>query len=106
MSETRSWMDGPAFLKGIVLAQLTPGTIVITATFVDYLLLGLLGALIATVAVFLPSYLILVGIAPLFGFDRARSSPWLTRAIGGILCSFVDLLLIITIRSRRSVHWD
>lgn len=102
--EVRSWMDGPTFLNGIVLGQFTPGPIVITATFVGYLVYGLPGALIATVAIFLPSFLMLIGVAP--WFDRVRSSPWFTRAIGGILCSFVGLLLTVTIRFALNVPWD
>jgi chromate transporter len=102
--EARAWMDGPTFLNGIVLGQFTPGPIVITATFVGYLVYGLPGALIATVAIFLPSFLMLIGIAP--WFDRVRASPWLTRANGGILGSFVGLLLTVTIRFALNVHWD
>jgi len=102
--EVRSWMDGPTFLNGIVLGQFTPGPIVITATFVGYLVSGLPGAMIATVAIFLPSFLMLIGVAP--WFDRVRSSPWFTRAIGGILCSFVGLLLIVSIRFALNVPWD
>ena len=102
--EVRSWMDGPTFLNGIVLGQFTPGPIVITATFVGYLVDGIPGALIATVAIFLPSFLILIGVAP--WFDRMRRSPWFARAIGGILCSFVGLLLTVTIRFGLNVHWD
>jgi chromate transporter len=102
--EARSWMDAATFLNGIVLGQFTPGPIVITATFVGYLLYGILGAFIATVAIFLPSFLILIGIAP--WFDKMRSSAWFTKAIGGILCSFVGLLFTVTIRFSLNVHWD
>jgi chromate transporter len=102
--EARSWMDASTFLNGIVLGQFTPGPIVITATFVGYLVHGPFGALVATVAIFLPSFLILVGVAP--WFDRMRSSPWFTRAIGGILCSFVGLLFTVTIRFALNIHWD
>jgi chromate transporter len=102
--EVRSWMDASTFLNGIVLGQFTPGPIVITATFVGYMVYGIIGAFVATVAILLPSFLILVGVAP--WFDRVRSSPWLTRAIGGILCSFVGLLLTVTIRFVLNVPWD
>jgi chromate transporter len=102
--EVRSWMDGPTFLNGIVLGQFTPGPIVITATFVGYLVQGFLGAITATIAIFLPSFLILVGVAP--WFDRVRSSPWFARAIGGILCPFVGLLLTVTVRFAVNVHRD
>lgn len=102
--EVRSWMDGPTFLNGIILGQFTPGPIVITATFVGYLVRGFAGAFVATIAIFLPSFLVLVGVAPYF--DRLRTSPWFTRAINGILCSFVGLLLTATIRFALNVHWD
>lgn len=97
-------MAGPTFLNGIVLGQFTPGLIVITATFVGYLVYGLSGAIVATAAIFLPSFLILVGIAPYF--DRFRASSWFARAIGGILCSFVGLLLTVTLHLALNVHWD
>ncbi|NJD78435.1 MAG: chromate efflux transporter [Candidatus Methanoperedens sp.] len=70
--EVRSWMDGLTFLNGIALGQVTPGPIVITATFIGYLLYGPVGGVIATISVFLPSFLIVVGIAPYF--DRLRTS--------------------------------
>jgi chromate transporter len=102
--EVRSWMDGPTFLNGIVLGQFTPGPIVITATFVGYMVYGLPGALVATVAIFLPSFQILIAVAP--WFDRVRSSPWIARALEGILSSFAGLLLTVTFRFASNVHWD
>jgi len=102
--EVRSWMGGPTFLDGIVLGQITPGPIVITATFVGYLLRGPLGGLIATISVFLPSFLILVAIVP--HFDRLRTSPYFQNALGGSLCSFVGLLLTVTFRFAGNVQWD
>ncbi len=95
-------MDGLTFLNGIILGQFTPGPIVITATFVGYLVHGLAGAIVATVAIFLPSFLILVGVAPYF--DRLRASPWFAGAISGILFSFVGLLFTVTIRFAWNVH--
>ncbi|RPJ25152.1 MAG: chromate efflux transporter [Chloroflexi bacterium] len=102
--EVRHWMDSQTFMNGIVLGQVTPGPIVITATFVGFLLGGPLGGLIATISIFLPSFLILVGISPYF--DRLRLSPYFHKVIGGVLCSFVGLLLTVTIRFALNVHWD
>ncbi|MBU4318538.1 MAG: chromate efflux transporter [Proteobacteria bacterium] len=98
------WMDAQTFMNGIVLGQVTPGPIVITATFVGYLLGGPLGGIIATMAIFLPSFMLLIGISPYF--DRIRNSPTFTKFIGGVLCSFVGLLLTVTIRFALNVHWD
>jgi chromate transporter len=100
----RQWLDGPALLDGIVLGQVTPGPIVITATFVGYLLQGFVGAIVATLGVFLPSFLIVVVTAP--HFVRLRKSPAFTKLIGGALCSFPGLLLVVAIHFAQSVRWD
>jgi chromate transporter len=102
--EARGWLDGPTFLDGIVLGQVTPGPIVITATFVGYLLYGPLGGLIATVGVFSPSFLMVIGLAPYF--DRLRSSRRFNQAIGGVLCSFVGLLATVALRFAWNIPWD
>ncbi|MDO9043462.1 MAG: chromate efflux transporter [Desulfocapsaceae bacterium] len=102
--EVRSWLEASTFLDGIALGQFTPGPIVITATFVGYLLHGIAGAGIATVAIFLPSLLLVIGIAPYF--SRLRASLWFSRAISGVLCAFVGLLATVTIRFALQVHWD
>jgi chromate transporter len=102
--EVRKWLDSGTFLNGIVLGQVTPGPIVITATFIGYLLGGPLGGATATIGIFLPSFVVLVGISPYF--DRLRTSPSFNKIIGGVLCSFVGLLLTVTIRFALNVHWD
>ena len=102
--QVRSWMDGPTFLNGIVLGQFTPGPIVITAAFVGYLVRGLAGAVVATIAIFLPSFVLVLGVAPYF--QRMRTSPWFTGAVAGVLSSFVGLLLAVTVRFALNVHWD
>ena len=76
----------------------------ITATFVGYWLYGLAGSVIATVSVFLPSFMLVVGLVPYF--DRLRASRLFNRIIGGILCSFVGLLLTVTLRFAGNVQWD
>ena len=102
--EVRSWMNGPTFMDGIAMGQITPGPIVITATFIGYLLYGARGAMVATISIFLPSFLMVVGIAPYF--EKLRSSPYFNKTVRGILCSFVGLLLSVTIRFALNVHWD
>jgi chromate transporter len=102
--EVRKWIDGQTFMNGIVLGQITPGPIVITATFIGYLLGGPLGGVIATLGVFLPSFLIVVCVSPYF--DRLRNSLYFDNVVGGVLCSFVGLLLTVTIRFALNVHWD
>lgn len=100
----RSWIDSRTFLNGIALGQITPGPIVITATFVGYLLHGPLGGLIASISIFLPSFLLVVGITPYF--DKLRGSLYFNKAVNGILYSFVGLLFMVTIRFALNIPWD
>jgi chromate transporter len=102
--EARHWMDAPTLMNGIILGQVTPGPIVITATFVGYLLAGPLGGLVSTLSIFFPSFVILVGVAPYF--DHLRVSPSFNKAIQGILSSFVGLLFTVTVRFGLDCHWN
>lgn len=102
--QARGWMDAKAFMDGIALGQVTPGPIVITATFVGYLTYGLLGAFVATIAIFAPSFILLVLIAPFF--NKLKASPRFVRASQGVLASFVGLLLYVTIKFAFAVPWD
>ncbi len=102
--EARQWMDGATLLSGIALGQVTPGPIVITATFIGYLLHGFWGGVVASVSVFLPSFMIVIGIVPYF--DRVRRSPYFNKMLTGILCSFVGLLLTVTVRFALNIPWD
>jgi len=99
----QSWLPPNVFMDGIALGQVTPGPIVITATFVGYMVGGIVGAIVATIGVFAPSFLMVVGIAPYF--DRLRASPRFVAALSGILCSFVGLLLAVTVRFIMNVNW-
>jgi chromate transporter len=99
-----NWMDKKTFMDGIVLGQVTPGSIIITATFVGYLKYGILGSIVATIFVFTPSFLILMGIVPFF--DRLRVYPQFGRVIKGILCSFVGLLIIVTWHFGVDISWN
>ena len=102
--EVRRWLDARTLLDGIVLGQVTPGPIVITATFVGSRLAGVAGGVAATVGVFLPSFLMVIGLAP--HFDRLRTSPMVSRSVSGVLCSFVGLLLTVTGRFAQNVSWN
>jgi chromate transporter len=100
----RGWLDNKTFMDGIALGQITPGPIIITATFVGYLVYGLLGALVATIAIFTPSFFMVITVAPFF--DRLKNSAYFMRAIDGIFASFVGLLLFVCIKFAMAVPWD
>ncbi len=100
----QGWMDSKTFMDGIALGQVTPGPIVITATFVGYLTHGFAGAIVATIAIFTPSFIVLVATAPFF--DTLKQSRLFMKAVRGILASFVGLLLFVTIKFAFAIPWD
>ncbi len=97
------WFDSKTFMDGVILGQITPGSIIIAATFYGYLHFGYLGSFLATICVFTPSFLILMGIIPFF--DKLRAYPQFNKVINGVLCSFVGLLSVITVRFGIDIHW-
>jgi len=100
----RGWMDSKTFMDGIAIGQVTPGPIVITSTFVGYMLYGLAGATVATAAIFTPSFLMVIFVTPVF--DRLKVSAYFTGATKGILASFVGLLFYVTLKFAFNVPWD
>jgi chromate transporter len=101
--EVMHWVQPKVFLDGIALGQVTPGPIVVTATFVGFLVAGFLGSVVATLAIFLPSFVILILVQP--HFDRMRTSRLFNRAVHGVLLAFVGLLLATTYRLGLAVPW-
>ena len=98
------WFDEKTFMDGVILGQVTPGSIIIAATFFGYMHFGIVGSILATICVFTPSFLILMGIIPFF--DKLSSYPQFNKVINGILCSFVGLLAVVTYRFTDGIHWD
>jgi chromate transporter len=91
-------------MDGIALGQVTPGPIVITATFVGYQIGGLVGAIVGTLGIFTPSFIILLALAP--HYDRLQWSLLFRRAVRGAVVCFVGLLLATTARFALAVPWD
>jgi chromate transporter len=101
--DVRGWLDSNTFMDGIALGQVTPGPIVITATFVGYKVAGVLGAVVGTIAIFTPSFFMVLATVPYF--DHLQQSLLFGRAIRGVLASFVGLLLAVAINFGLAVSW-
>jgi chromate transporter len=102
--EVRHWLDSKTFMDGIALGQVTPGPIVITATFVGYQIAGVLGAAVGTIGIFTPSFLMVLATVPYF--DHLQRSVWFRRALRGVLASFVGLLLAVAVRFGLDISWS
>jgi chromate transporter len=99
-----SWLDSATFINGLALGQVTPGPIVITATFVGFLAYGFWGGVVATIGIFTPSFLFVLGTVPYY--DRLRGSHLYQKMFTGVLFSFVGLLLSVTIKLALAVPWS
>ena len=77
------WMTRSQFIDGVALGELTPGPVVITAAFVGYKVAGALGALIATIAIFTPSFLFIMFASPFL--LRLRQNLWVKSFLKGVM---------------------
>jgi chromate transporter len=64
------WLSERDFLVAVAIGMISPGPVVITATFVGYLVAGFWGALAATVGIFLPSFVLVLVAAPILARHR------------------------------------
>jgi chromate transporter len=94
------WLSTKEFLDGIALGQVTPGPILITATFVGYKVSSLLGAFMATLGIFFPSFFILVLLIPYH--DRLRGVEKVRMMEQGILGSFIGMLALVLYNFGRA----
>jgi len=93
MVERFHWLSTKEFLDGIALGQVTPGPILITSTFVGYKVSGVLGATMATLGVFFPSFFILVLLIPYH--DRLKGVEKVRMMEQGVLGSFIGMLALV-----------
>ena len=66
------WLGQRDFLIAVAVGMISPGPVVITATFVGYLVAGFWGSLAATVGIFLPSFILVLVAAPLLARHRSN----------------------------------
>lgn len=94
------WLTPKEFSDGIVMGQITPGPVVITATFIGYKVGGLFGALTATVSIFMPSTILVALVAR--PFVRYKDNVWVVAALKGILASFIGLLALVVAQLAKT----
>jgi|SRR5579871_4896283 len=68
------WLDERQFLIAVAIGMISPGPVVITATFVGYIVAGFWGSLVSTVGIFLPSFLLVLIAAPLLARHRGNAN--------------------------------
>src|SRR5712691_8881777 len=88
--QEQGWLTRQEFIDAIALGQITPGPILISAAFIGYKLMGLLGAAIATVAIFLPPALLMLASAHFL--MRARESKAVQAVLRGIRPAVIGMI--------------
>lgn len=97
------WLTEQQLLDAVAAGQITPGPVFTTATFVGYLLGGVPLALVATAAIFLPSFVMVGAIESVVGL--VRRSRWLGPALDGITVAALGLMAGVTIQlGDRAIH--
>jgi len=87
------WLTMDEFAVGIALGQMTPGPVLITATFIGYKVAALKGALAGTLGMFLPSLLLVMLTAEVH--KKIQHNPLVKAAFSGIIASFVGIMLVV-----------
>lgn len=94
--ETYGWLTRQQLLDAVAIGQVTPGPVLTTATFIGVFLAGLPGGALATLAIFLPSFVFVAILNPLI--PKLRRSPVMASFLDAINVSALALMLVVTVR--------
>jgi len=86
------WLTPQQFLDGLALGQLTPGPILMVAAFVGHKVAGLWGAMVGGLAIFLPSFIFMLSLLPVF--ERIKRITWMKAALKGISPAVIGMIAV------------
>ncbi|MFN6476097.1 chromate efflux transporter [Nostoc sp. DedQUE07] len=90
------WLTQQQLLDAIAIGQFTPGPVLSTATFIGYVIAGIPGAIVATIGIFLPSFVFVAALNPLI--PRLRASSWTRAFLDAVNVSAVALMVVTTLQ--------
>ena len=89
--QNTGWLNERQFLVAVAIGMISPGPVVITATFVGYLVAGFWGATVSTIGIFLPSFLFVLLVAPIL--IRHRAQPDVRGFVKGAYAAAIGTIL-------------
>ena len=89
--QNTGWLNERQFLVAVAIGMISPGPVVITATFVGYLVAGFWGATVSTIGIFLPSFLLVLVVAPIL--VRHRAQPDVQGFVKGAYAAAIGTIL-------------
>ena len=87
------WLSEKQLLDAVAVGQITPGPVFTTATFIGYLVAGVKGAAVATVAIFLPGFFLVAASGPII--NRVRSSAAAGAFLDGVIVGSLALMGVV-----------
>jgi chromate transporter len=94
--EEYGWLTQQQLLDSIAIGQFTPGPVLSTATFIGYIIAGFPGATVATIGIFLPSFLFVAALNPLM--NPIRKSSWTRPFLDAVNVSALALMVLTTMQ--------
>lgn len=98
------WLTKQQLLDAIAIGQFTPGPVLSTATFVGYIVSGMPGAIVSTVAIFLPSFIFVSMLNPVI--PRLRSSRIMSAFLDAVNISAIGLMAAVVVNLAGSTLTD
>lgn len=98
------WLTSQQLLDAVAIGQFTPGPILTTATFIGYLIAGNLGAIAATIGIFLPAFMLVPLINPFV--SKLRKSPWTAGFLDGVNAASIGLMAAVAWELGRGTLTD
>jgi chromate transporter len=99
-----AWLTNQQLLDAIAIGQFTPGPVLSTATFVGYLIAGVPGAALSTIAIFLPSFVYMLILYPIF--PKLRESAIMSAFLDAVNISAVGLMAAVTVRLATTTLFE
>jgi chromate transporter len=100
----RAWLTDGQLVDAVAVGQVTPGPVFTTATFIGYLLRGPVGALVATVGIFLPAFVLVAASGPLI--PHIRRSATAGAFLDGVNVASLALMAVVSYQLGRSAIVD
>ena len=102
--ERLGWLTDAQLLDAVAIGQVTPGPLFTSATFIGFVLAGVPGAVIASIAIFLPAFVFVALIGPIA--DRVRTRPMTAALLDGVNAAAIGLMAAVSVQLGVSAIRD
>ncbi len=98
------WLTEKQLLDAVAVGQVTPGPVFTTATFIGYVLAGVPGAIVSTVGIFIPGFILVAISGPII--PHIRRSALASAALDGVIVGSLALMGVVTWQLAKAALID